>query len=390
MSVERKHSILAPSSKEWFHCGYAAKFLANKEDETNDASEFGTECHALAERYIRQSLNLEDYEAEDNISTDDLKKGFKHYSEEMESLASGYANFVVGIVDLERKRTGEEPIVLVEQLLEMDYAEDTHGTLDCGIISGDTLTIIDNKTGFIKVTAFDEALNELNSQLGIYGLYAYKAYKDFYPIKTIRLFIYQERIHNISEYTISASDLEKWERECLIPAAHEAMSANPKAISGSWCKYCPGRNVCKQRAKDVLSVTEEIKKPELMTDDELEEILPKLDTIIDYCEDIKSYCLKKAVESGKKWRGFKLVETATKRKISDEDAVTKILIANGYEPYAPQKLKTITELQKLLGKTKFAKLLGSYVVKPKGQPVLAPESDAREEITIEKEIDKKC
>ena len=210
MSVERKHSILAPSSKEWFHCGYAAKFLANKEDETNDASEFGTECHALAERYIRQSLNLEDYEAEDNIPTDDLKMGFKHYSEEMENLASGYANFVIGIVDLERKRTGEEPIVLVEQLLEMDYAEDTHGTLDCGIISGDTLTIIDNKTGFIKVTAFDETLNELNSQLGIYGLYAYKAYKDFYPIKTIRLFIYQERIHNISEYTISTSDLEKW------------------------------------------------------------------------------------------------------------------------------------------------------------------------------------
>lgn len=38
MSEVRKHSILAPSSKEWFHCGYAAKFLANKEDEINDAS----------------------------------------------------------------------------------------------------------------------------------------------------------------------------------------------------------------------------------------------------------------------------------------------------------------------------------------------------------------
>lgn len=390
MSEERKHSILAPSSKEWFHCGYAAKFLANKEDETNEASEFGTECHALAERYIRQSLKLEDYDAEENIPIDDLKKGFKHYSEEMEALASGYANFVIGIVDLERKRTGEEPIVLVEQLLEMDYAEDTHGTLDCGIIAGDTLTIIDNKTGFIKVTAFDETLNELNSQLGIYGLYAYKAYKDFYPIKTIRLFIYQERIHNISEYTISASDLEKWERECLIPAAKEAMSANPKAISGSWCKYCPGRNVCKQRSDDVLSDAKKLKKPELMTDDELEEILPKLDTIVSYCDDIKAYCLKKAVESGKKWSGFKLVESTTKRKISDECAVAKILIDNGYEPYVPQKLKTITELQKLLGKTKFTGLLGSYVVKSKGQPVLAPETDAREEIVIEKETDKKC
>lgn len=47
MSEERKHSILTPSSKEWVHCGFSAKFLANKEEETNDASEFGTECHAL-------------------------------------------------------------------------------------------------------------------------------------------------------------------------------------------------------------------------------------------------------------------------------------------------------------------------------------------------------
>lgn len=388
MTTERKHSILAPSSKEWFHCGYAAKFLANKvEEETNEAAEFGSECHLLAEKYIRQSLKLEDYEMEDNVPIEELKKGFKHYSDEMEALANGYANFVVGIVDTERKRTGEEPIVLVEQLLEMDYAKDTHGTLDCGIIAGDTLTIVDNKTGFIKVTAFDEALNELNSQLGIYGLYAYKAYKNFYPIKNIRLVIYQERIHNISEYSLSADELEKWEQECLIPAAKEAMSDNPKAKSGCWCKYCPGRNVCKQRADDVLSVANELKKPDLMTDDELEEILPKLDSIINYCEDIKAYCLKKAVENGKKWRGFKLVESTTKRKISDEVAVARILTENGYEPYAPQKLKTITELQKLLGKTKFTDLLGGYVVKPKGQAVLAPETDAREEITIKKEND---
>ena len=50
MSVERKHSILAPSSKEWFHCGYATRFLAVKEEETNDASEFGSECHTLVDK----------------------------------------------------------------------------------------------------------------------------------------------------------------------------------------------------------------------------------------------------------------------------------------------------------------------------------------------------
>ena len=61
MPNKNKHSVLAPSSKEWVHCGYSAKFLATKEEETNDASEFGTECHALAETYIKHSLHLSSY-----------------------------------------------------------------------------------------------------------------------------------------------------------------------------------------------------------------------------------------------------------------------------------------------------------------------------------------
>ncbi|MBR0295197.1 MAG: DUF2800 domain-containing protein [Bacilli bacterium] len=32
----------------------------------------------------------------------------------------------------------------------------------------------------------------MNSQLGIYGLYAYKFFADIYSIKKIRLVIYQE------------------------------------------------------------------------------------------------------------------------------------------------------------------------------------------------------
>lgn len=385
MNAERKHSILAPSSKEWFHCGYATRFLAVKEEETNDASEFGSECHTLAEMYIRQSLKLEDFNSKDTPSIEEIKKGFKHYSDEMEKLANGYANFVISTVDYEAKRTGEKPVVLIEQLLEMDYAPNTHGTLDCGIIAGDTLTIVDNKTGFIKVTAFDEVLGELNSQLAIYGNQLFKTYKDFYPIKKIRLVIYQERIHNISEYSLTVEELEKWERECLIPAAMNALSDNPIARSGVWCKYCPGRNCCKKRAQDMMETVVKLKKPDLMTDDEIEEILPSLDSVISYCEDIKAYCLKKAVEGTRKWKGYKLVESATKRKITDEVAVVKILTDNGYDPYAPRKLMSISDLQKLVGKAQFNDLIGDYVTKPKGQAVLAPESDAREEIIINKE-----
>ena len=375
MVEERKHSILAPSSKEWLHCGFAAKFLAEKEEESTEATEFGTECHALAEFYIKQSLKLSDFD-EKKITLEELKADFKHYNDEMERLASSYANFVIQTVDFEEKRTGKKPVVLVEQLLKMDYAPDTHGTADAIVISDDTLTIIDNKTGFVPVHVKEDG--ELNSQLGIYGLYAYKCFEKLYKIKKIRFVIYQERIHNIDDLTIPIEDLLEWEVAILRPAAKEAQNPNAEAKSGKWCKYCAGKSVCRKRSETALLSVNLEKKPELMTDAEIEQILPRVDFIIDYCNSIKEYCLKKAIE-GKKWSGFVLSETSTKRKITDEDAVAQIVKEAGFNPYAVNKLLTISELQKLLGKNLFNELLNDYLIKPKGQPILVAETEVKTE-----------
>ena len=378
----RTHSILAPSAKEWMHCGLAAKFLATKEeDEGSEAAQFGTEAHALAEAYINESLKLTAYGANVAPTAEELKKTLTLYNDEMEYLASTYANYVVETVAFEEKRTGEKPIVLIEQYLEMDYAPDTHGTVDCCIIAGDTLTVIDNKTGFIKVTAEEDG--QLNSQLAIYGLYAYKAFKDVYAIKQIRLVIFQERIHNFSEITVSAEQLETWERDVLIPAAKNAMSDDPKSASGWWCKYCPGRATCRTRSDEAFEVVGEMKPPNRMTDDEIEAVLPKLDSVIAYAEAVKEYALKKAIEQGRRWMGFKLVESQTKRKITDEIAVGKILTDAGYDPYT-KKLLSISDIQKMVGKSQFDTLVGEYVTRPKGQPTLVPEGDARTEIFIKK------
>ena len=378
----RTHSILAPSAKEWMHCGLAAKFLATKEeDEGSEAAQFGTEAHALAEAYINESLKLTAYGANVAPTAEELKKTLTLYNDEMEYLASTYANYVVETVAFEEKRTGEKPIVLIEQYLEMDYAPDTHGTVDCCIIAGDTLTVIDNKTGFIKVTAEEDG--QLNSQLAIYGLYAYKAFKDVYAIKQIRLVIFQERIHNFSEITVSAEQLETWERDVLIPAAKNAMSDDPKSASGWWCKYCPGRATCRTRSDEAFEVVGEMKPPNRMTDDEIEAVLPKLDSVIAYAEAVKEYALKKAIEQGRRWTGFKLVESQTKRKITDEIAVGKILTDAGYDPYT-KKLLSISDIQKMVGKSQFDTLVGEYVTRPKGQPTLVPEGDTRTEIFIKK------
>ena len=378
----RTHSILAPSAKEWMHCGLAAKFLATKEeDESSEAAQFGTEAHALAEAYINESLKLTAYGANVAPTAEELKKTLTLYNDEMEYLARSYSIYVVEQVAFERKRTGEDPIVLIEQYLEMDYAPDTHGTVDCCIIAGDTLTVIDNKTGFIKVTAEEDG--QLNSQLAIYGLFAYKAFKDVYAIKQIRLVIFQERIHNFSEITVSAEQLEAWEKDVLIPAAKNAMSENSKSASGWRCKYCPGKATCRTRSDEAFEVVGEMKSPNLMTDDEIETVMPKLDSVIAYAEAVKEYALKKAIEQGRRWTGFKLVESQTKRKITDEVAVGKILTDAGYDPYT-KKLLSISDIQKMVGKSQFDTLVGNYVTRPKGQPTLVPEGDSRNEIFIKK------
>jgi hypothetical protein len=119
-----------------------------------------------------------------------------------------------------------------------------------------------------------------------------------------------------------------------------------------------------------------------VTDKEILALLPKLDEISDYIASVKAYAIKKAQE-GFKWTGFKLVHSKVTRKISNEEQVAKILKENGIEPYGTASLLGITELTKKLGKAKFNELIGPYISIQEGSLVLVPNSDSREEVTIE-------
>jgi len=44
----------------------------------------------------------------------------------------------------------------------------------------------------------------------------------------------------------------------------------------------------------------------------------------------------------------------------------------------------ITAMEKVLGKSKFTELLGSFIEKPPGKPTLVPESDKRSAISTAK------
>ena len=126
----------------------------------------------------------------------------------------------------------------------------------------------------------------------------------------------------------------------------------------------------------------EFKNPPLLTDDEIAEILLHVNDLTKWANEIFAYATNAAVQQGKQWTGFKVVEGRSNRKYADEEAVAEAAKKAGYEDIYKQSLLTITNMEKLMGKKKFNELLGDFITKPRGKPTLVPVTDKRPEINI--------
>ena len=370
----------------WTKC--ALSTLLNQGDDSFDseAAIFGSECHELGQRLLEKALNIINYD-EEPISIEELKKKFTQHNEDMDIIANGYCDSGVKLFDYYKKKAGEDPLIYLETHIDMDFDETAGGTLDFGLYSsadGGTIVVEDLKTGRKPVYAFDYENNHINTQLGLYAVYFYESViKGLYPVKNVRLIIHQPVINNINEYSLSLDELLKFKEEIILPAVAKTKVKDLEANAGNHCSYCSGRHICVKYNNTNLALGEEISKPiDQFTDDQIEEILPKLDAFIKYAEDLKDYAIEKA-KAGHKWKGLKLVPSKVSRKISDEEKVKKILENEGINPTSPGKLLGITEIQKKLGKEKFKDLISPYIVLQESALILVPESDPRQEAVIE-------
>ena len=168
---------------------------------------------------------------------------------------------------------------------------------------------------------------------------------------------------------------------CLTAAFAAGGSAADPLISLSYLQevFSPQATA---RAEEKLALARyEFAQPPLLTDAEIEEILGKLDDLTRWAEEIKAYAQDAALNHGKQWHGFKVVEGRSVRKYSNEDAVIEAANAAGYHDIFRKSLLPITEMEKLMGKQGFAEILGGLIVKPAGKPTLVPASDKRPAIT---------
>ena len=362
------HAILsASSSHRWLNCNPSARLEQEFADRETDAAAEGTAAHALCEHKLRRALKMRS------------KKPISPYDcDEMDACTDAYVEFVMEAL-AEAKQECKDPLVLIEQKLDFScYVPDGFGTGDCLIVADKLLHIIDFKYGQgVLVDA------EQNPQMMLYALGALRLFDSLYDITEVSMSIFQPRRENVSTWTISVDDLLDWAENTLKPKAELAFKGEGEYTPGSWCQFCKAAVKCRARAEAKLQLARyEFAMPPLLSDEEIEDILLKLDDLTKWANEIAAYAQDAAVNHGKVWRGFKLVESRTNRRYTDEEAAAQAAKAAGYRDIYKKSLIPVSEMERLMGKKTFAEVLGALVEKPKGKPTLVPASDKRPAISI--------
>lgn len=357
------HALLSASSSErWLRCPPSARLCESYEDKGSDYAAEGTDAHTLCEYKLRRALGMEAEDPTENLAW---------FNEEMTDCATGYATYVLEQVEA-AKQTCADPVVMIEQRVDFSrWVASGFGTADCLIIADGTMKIIDYKHGRgIMVDATE------NPQMQCYALGALELFDGIYDIDIVHMTIYQPRRDNISTYELSKDELYRWADEVLKPTADLAFVGDGNFFYGEWCGFCKAKHDCRARADANMELARyDFKLPPLLTDEDIEDILSKVDDLVAWAADIKEYALQQAI-SGKDWTGYKLVEGRSNRRYTNETVVANAVSRAGFDPYE-RKILGVTAMQKLLGKSRFDELLAAYIEKPQGKPTLVPESDKR-------------
>ena len=365
-----KHAFLSPSSSErWYHCTPSAWLSEQFPDLGSVFAAEGTEAHHLCEFLLHEMLGIPDV---------DPRPGMQYYTDEMEECCQGYARFIQERLE-KWKAAGQSPEIFIEQRVDLRmFIPESMGTSDCVIVSDHDIEIIDFKYGMHRVPAS-------SLQLRIYALGACELFGRLYEdIGRVHMVIYQPRLGSVDEAEMDMDELYIWADEELKPRAELAFAGKGEYAVGEWCRNCRARRICRELAAHQLEIAKyDFKEPPLLSDEEISDVLSRVDGLVAWAEGVREYALKAALD-GRRIAGWKLVEGKTSRKFVDDNAVAARLEVAGYDPYE-KKMLGLTALERLMGKKNFTNLLSDLVVRPQGKPTLVPVSDRRPEMSLAKE-----
>lgn len=363
----RAHALLSASgAHRWLNCTPSARLeekygLAS----TSKYADEGTLAHAIGELMLRRDLldSIADVQYEKEIEE---LMNHPAFNEEMFDEVPKYVDYCIEQFTAAKTIT-PDAIDLVEEKIDLTaYIPDGFGSCDNIIIADGTMEVIDLKYGKgVPVSATG------NKQLMLYGLGALHRYGFTYDIHTIKLTVFQPRIDNVSSWEISAAELMNWAETELREKANLAHDGKGTIAAGDWCKFCKVKNRCRVLAEENMKMARfDFADAALLSDDEIANILARTPLLVEWANSIHEYATNLAITTGKEWPGYKLVEGQSRRKWVDEDTVAKVIFSKcpnlEENDLFKSKLKSITEIEKLVGKAFFAQSLSDTFIKPPG------------------------
>jgi len=363
------HAVLgASSAHRWLACPPSARLEATKPESTSEAAEEGTLAHELVELKLKRFLaGRKTGKATPKIKNHEL------YRQVMEEYTDEYVNYVLELYAAVQSTCPDAQLISERRVDFSSIVPGGFGTTDTIIIADRVMHVIDFKYGKGVLV---EAVG--NPQLRLYGWGALSEYGMLYDIETVVVHIVQPRLDHRDHEAIPVLDLINWGADQVKPVAELADKGEGEFCAGDHCQFCRAQATCRAYADHVMSLTQyQFADPVELSDEEIAEILPKVDELVRWAKKIKDFAQDEAVNHDHFIPGYKLVEGRSSRVITDPDEAWEKLEEAGWATHDITKLVSLTELETLVGKKALAELLGDLIVKPTGKPVLVPESDKR-------------
>ena len=392
MGNRDEHVKLAPSaSHRWIECPGSIALTEGIEEEDSVYAREGSFAHAVAAHCLAKCVDLDSMIgktiADVSEDEDELSK-LTEFEVDPEMVV--HLQTYLDAVEHALMETPGADLMVERKVFLVGLRDDIGGTADAIVHTPktNTLDIFDLKYGQGVLV---DVVN--NSQLRTYGLASLLSFPKFRDVTHVNMHIVQPR-HHLGGHTIEEMTVEElvaWGNEVIKPGAERTEMENAPLHAGDWCRFCDAKPQCPELRDMSLERTQELfqdmetllpaktpPKPELLSNKEIGVALKAFPIIEQWMKAVREHAYKLA-NSGKEIPGQKLVQKTGYRKWDNEleaqDAL-EMLLPEGESPFAPSKLVTPAQAEKLLPKARrgIVKVLAHT---PKTGTVLVSDSDKR-------------
>lgn len=364
------HAVFPPSAAHrWMRC--PGSHAACKDIKSTDSqySVKGSFAHDIAAKCL-----LEDRDPTEFIGGEKTgPNGPIVFTKELAAGVQDYINVVNGLLLLGGELQIEQKVAL---------SEDCWGTSDALVWQPKVLDVVDLKMGEgVFVPAED------NEQLLLYAIMACQDRGiDPSTLDAIHLHIVQPLYHSGEKHrtaTVTPADLAAFRGE-VVTAIAACKAPNAPLVAGDHCRFCPVRSNCSALRASALDAVKDL-LPDLdptipanvppmlesLSAEHLSTVLRNVGHARAWLKAVEQHAYSRLV-AGQPVPGFKLIEKVGNRQWMNEKVAAATLQALGVDPFAPPKILSPAQAEKLSPAAKAQ--VASLTIRPITGLSMVPES----------------